>query len=60
MHNVNNDPTNWWALSITVLDRIFTRLGFEPMREVFKTHTPNWDRPEVRRVIVATRKPDGA
>jgi len=57
MDDVNSDPSNWWALSTPVMDRIFARLGFEPLREIYRTTTPVWDRPEVSRVIVATRKP---
>jgi SAM-dependent methyltransferase len=55
LHDVNNDPTNWWALSPAVISRILERQGFEPPREVFRA-TPEIMPENQSRMILVARK----
>lgn len=55
MNGHNNDKTNFWALSPTVLDRYLAMLGFEDIEMVLKVHPPILEKGMGRMITVARR-----
>jgi SAM-dependent methyltransferase len=57
MHMHNNDPTNYWALSMPVLKNCLRLTGFEGIEELLRARPPRLGK-HMSRVILVARKPD--
>ena len=58
MHMQNNDPTNFWALSSSVLTKCLELVGFRDMRELLKVVSTEGLAQHMARVILVARKPE--
>ncbi len=59
MHMQNNDPTNYWAMSTSVLDKCIHLIGFEQINELFRV-APSILEEHMSRVVYVARKPGSA
>ena len=57
MHMQNNDPTNFWALSTSVLTKCLELVGFRDIRELRKVVSSKWLARDMARIILVARKP---
>ena len=57
MHMQNNDKTNFWALSTSVLTKFFELLGFREIREILKV-VPKGLAEHMSRILLVARKPE--
>ncbi len=58
MHMQNNDPTNFWALSTTVLTKCLELQGFREIRELLRVVPSSGLAQYMSRVIWVARKPE--
>lgn len=58
MHMQNNDPTNFWALSSSVLKKCLKLIGFQDIRELPKVVLPEGLPLHMARTILVARKPE--
>ncbi len=58
MHMQNNDPTNFWALSMSVLTKCLELVGFRDVRELSKVVSSEWLAQHMARVVLVARKPE--
>jgi SAM-dependent methyltransferase len=57
MHMQNNDPTNFWALSTSVLMKCLELVGFGEIRQLFKIVPKKGLARHMSRIILFARKP---
>jgi 2-polyprenyl-3-methyl-5-hydroxy-6-metoxy-1,4-benzoquinol methylase len=57
MHMQNNDKTNFWALSTSVLTKFLELLGFREIREILKV-VPKGLAEHMSRILLVARKPE--
>jgi hypothetical protein len=58
MHMQNNDPTNFWALSSSVLTKCLELVGFRDMRELLRVVSTEGLAQHMARTILVARKPE--
>jgi hypothetical protein len=58
MHMQNNDKSNFWALSTTVLTKFLELLGFCDIREVLKVVPKEGLAEHMSRILMRARKPE--
>ena len=58
MHMQNNDPTNFWALSSSVLTKCLELVGFRDMRELLRVVPTEGLTEHMARTILVARKPE--
>ena len=58
MHMQNNDPTNFWALSSSVLTKSLELVGFREMRELLRVVPTEGLTEHMARTILVARKPE--
>jgi 2-polyprenyl-3-methyl-5-hydroxy-6-metoxy-1,4-benzoquinol methylase len=59
MHLHNNDETNFWALSSSVLIKCLELVGFQNIRELYRVTPVDRLGQHIARIIVVARKPEG-
>jgi SAM-dependent methyltransferase len=59
LHGLNDDPSNFFALSTTVLGETLELIGFRGIREVARHETPVGGREHMYRVLIAAQKTAG-
>jgi hypothetical protein len=58
MHMQNNDPTNFWALSSSVLTKSLELVGFRDMRELLRVVPIEGLTEHMARTILVAQKPE--
>ena len=58
MHMQNNDSTNFWALSSSVLTKCLELVGFREIRQLLKVLPTEGLTPHMARAILVARKPE--
>jgi len=58
MHMHNNDPTNFWALSPSVLKKCLELIGFREIVEIRKIVRPQGLAENMARIVLAARRPE--
>jgi SAM-dependent methyltransferase len=58
MHMQNNDPTNFWALSSSVLTKCLELVGFREIRQLLKVVPTEGLTQHMARTILVARKPE--
>jgi SAM-dependent methyltransferase len=59
LHGLNNDRSNFFALSTRAVTEVLALLGFDAVTEVGRTETRAGDREHMYRVMLAARKSEG-